>query len=70
MASVPVYAEEVKLTDHDRMEMRQRADSLHSGNMLGRDRVVMSDRMSDRHVEKTKHTKRHHTRRHARRGHN
>jgi hypothetical protein len=68
MASVTVYAEEVKLTDHDRMEMRQRADSLHSSNMLGRDRVVMSDRTSDRHMKNVRHTKKHHPRKHARRG--
>ena len=69
MASMPVYSKEINLTDQDRMDLRQRADSLRSSNMLGRDRVVMSDRVSDRHMKKTKHTKKHtkkSTRKHTR----
>ncbi len=31
-ASIGAYAEEVKLTDQDRVEMRQRADSMRDGN--------------------------------------
>lgn len=67
MASVPVYADEVKLTDHDRMALRQRADSLRSSGILGRDRMT-SDRVTDRDVNKVRQTKKHHKRKHARRG--
>lgn len=38
VAAIGVYADEVKLTDHDRMELRQRADALKSENALGRTR--------------------------------
>lgn len=62
-----VYAKEVDLTDHDRLELRKRADSLRSSDMLGRDRA-MHERMTDRHVNKMRHTKKHAKRKHARRG--
>jgi hypothetical protein len=66
LASFAVYAEEVKLTDQDRTEMRQRVDSLRSGNMLGRDDMNRTMRADDR-ATKVKHGKKH-TKRHARRG--
>jgi hypothetical protein len=68
MASMQVSAKEVDLTDHDRMELRQRADSLRSGNMLGRDHTGMSDRRSVRHVRNTHATKKH-PRKHSKRRH-
>jgi hypothetical protein len=58
MASASVYAEEVKLNDQDRMELRNRADSLSQGNMLGRDRG-MTMRSAD-------HSKMHRTKKHSR----
>ena len=63
MASASLYAKEVDLTDNDRLELRQRADSLRSGNKLGRDHMMPS---SDRHS--VKHTKKH-SKKHARRPH-
>ena len=68
MASMQVCAKEVDLTDHDRMEMRQRADSLRSGDMLGRDHRAMSERKSVRHVKNTHGTKKH-SRKHTKRRH-
>ena len=62
-ASVSAYAEEVKLNDQDRMELRQRADSLRQSDMTGRDRMMRS---AD-HPMKMK-ARKHHTKKHARRG--
>jgi hypothetical protein len=67
MASASLYAEEVKLNDHDRMELRQRADSLRSSNMLGRDHDGMSEHMM--HDRQTKmHSTKKHSRKHMRHG--
>ena len=67
-ASASLYAKEVDLTDNDRLELRQRADSLRSSDMLGRD-GVKHDRMhsADRHTTKhaKKSSKKHALRRHA-----
>src|SRR5204863_8371556 len=72
LAAVAVYAEEVKLTDHDRVELRQRADALRSENALGRtrdqgaeNRIVQS---KDLKPVRAKHAKKRHSKRaHARR---
>jgi hypothetical protein len=77
MIGIPVavaYAEDVKLTDHDRLELRQRADALKSENALGRtrdagaeNRLVNSGdvkRMNAKHTKKS-HSKRAHARRHT-----
>jgi cytochrome c-type biogenesis protein CcmH/NrfG len=69
LASISVYAEEVKLTDQDRSELRQRANSLRQDNALGRgqgDDMGRSMRAADRPV-KAKHTKKH-SRKHTKRG--
>jgi Ni/Co efflux regulator RcnB len=69
LASISLYAEEVKLTDQDRSELRQRADSLRQDNALGRgrdDNMGRSMRATDRPV-KAKHTKKH-NRKHTKRG--
>jgi len=64
MASASVFAEEVNLSEHDRMELRQRADSLRSNDMLGRDNLhetMVNDHPKMRHSGKKHHRK--HTRR-------
>jgi Ni/Co efflux regulator RcnB len=71
IAAVATYAEEVKLTDHDRVELRQRADGLRSENALGRTRDQGAEgrfeRSGDVHPTKAKHAKKRHLRRaHAR----
>src|ERR1700737_2621187 len=65
-------AEDVKLTDQDRMELRQRVDTLRSENALGRTRdegaearVVQSN---DRPMRSKHSKKRHFKRTHARPG--
>lgn len=57
-------AKEVNLTDHDRVELRQRADALRAENVLGRgresaarDNIRSSDRVQ--HVKAKKQKKRH-----------
>jgi hypothetical protein len=67
MASASLYAEEVKLTDQDRVELRQRADSLRSTDMLGRDKS-MHDRMTRASDRPMKVRAKKHTRKHVRRG--
>jgi hypothetical protein len=71
LASVTSYAEEVKLNDQDRMELRQRADALRSENALGRagndgvqGRMMHS---TDMKPVKAKHSKRH-VKKHTKRG--
>jgi Ni/Co efflux regulator RcnB len=68
LASISLYAEEVKLTDQDRSELRQRVDSLRSENALGRSRDDSMGRSmrADRPV-KAKHTKKH-VKKHSKRG--
>jgi hypothetical protein len=71
LASFAVYAEEVKLTDQDRSELRQRADSLRSSNLLGSDNMSRTMRADD-HATKMKHGKKHnksHMRRSSSKGH-
>jgi hypothetical protein len=67
LASISLYAEEVKLTDQDRSELRQRVDSLRSENALGRGRDDSMGRSTtaDRPV-KARHTKKH-VKRHTKR---
>jgi hypothetical protein len=65
------YAEDVKLTDHDRVELRQRADALKSENALGRTRDAGAENrlVNSGHVKpiNAKHTKKRHSKRaHAR----
>jgi hypothetical protein len=71
LAASAVYADEVKLTDHDRMELRQRADALKAENALGRTRDGAEGRfVNSNNVKptKAKHSKRHHSKRaHAKR---
>jgi len=75
MVGIPAavaYAEDVKLTDHDRLELRQRADALRSENALGRTRDAGAENrlVNSRDVKpiKVKHTKKRHLKRaHARR---
>ena len=65
MATASVFAEEVNLSEHDRMELRQRADSLRDSNMLGRDHAMQETRMNEH--GKMRHTsKKHHGRKHTR----
>jgi hypothetical protein len=69
LASISLYAEEVKLTDQDRSELRQRADSLRQDNALGRgrdDNMQRSTGATDRPM-KAKHTRKH-NRKHTKRG--
>jgi Ni/Co efflux regulator RcnB len=71
LTALASYAEEVKMTDQDRTELRQRVDTLRSENALGRTRdqgaegrVVQSN---DIHATRSKHSKkRHYKRTHAR----
>jgi hypothetical protein len=65
MASASLYAKEVDLTENDRLELRQRADSLRSSDMLGRDRVT-PDRMRSADHRSMKHIKKN-SKKHARR---
>jgi hypothetical protein len=75
MVAIPAavaYAEDVKLTDHDRVELRQRADALKSENALGRTRDAGAENrlVNSPEVKHTnaKHTKKRHLKRtHARR---
>jgi hypothetical protein len=72
LPAVAAYAEDVKLTDHDRMELRQRADALKSENALGRTRDAGAENRlgSSGDVKRinSKHTKKRHLKRaHARR---
>lgn len=69
LAAFATYAEEVKLTDHDRMELRQRADDLKATNRLGRSDDGMQRsivRAGDMKQTKAKHSRKH-VRKHARR---
>jgi hypothetical protein len=69
LAAVATYAEEVKLTDQDRVELRQRASDLQTGNKLGRSADGMQHRMirsGDMKRTKAKHARKH-VRKHARR---
>jgi Ni/Co efflux regulator RcnB len=69
LASISLYAEEVKLTDQDRSELRQRADSLRQDNALGHgrdDNMRRSTGATDGPV-KAKHTRKH-NRKHTKRG--
>lgn len=62
MASASLYAEEVKLTDQDRLELRQRADSLRASDMLGRDHAMHpggDHRMKHGKKHSKKHARRH-----------
>jgi hypothetical protein len=65
IASASLYAKEVDLTDNDRLELRQRADSLRAGDMLGRDRA-MPHRMRPADHRSVKHPKKQ-SKKHARR---
>lgn len=68
-AAVATYAEEVKLTDQDRVEMRQRASDLQMGNRLGRSADGMQQRIirsGDMKRTRAKHSRKH-VRKHARR---
>jgi hypothetical protein len=71
-ATLTAYAEEVKLSDHDRMELRQRADDLKSTNTLGSTRGYAGTREVNRSHDakpmKVKHGKRH-VKKHTRRAH-
>jgi uncharacterized membrane protein len=72
LPAVAAYAKDVNLTDHDRLELRQRADALKSENALGRTRDAGAENrlVSSRDVKHTnaKHTKKRHLKRtHARR---
>ena len=67
-------AEEVKLNDQDRTEMRQRVDSLKSQNALGRSRSgdMRAGTMHDAKPMKVRHGKKHkkkHSRRSASKRH-
>jgi hypothetical protein len=67
LPAAAAYAEDVKLTDHDRMELRQRADALRSENALGRTRDAgPENRLGSGDVKRinAKHTKKHHSKRH------
>jgi Ni/Co efflux regulator RcnB len=69
LASLSLHAEEVKLNDQDRSELRQRADSLRQDNALGRgrdDSMGRSTGATDRPM-KAKHTRKH-NRKHTKRG--
>jgi hypothetical protein len=68
LASAAAYAEEVKLNDSDRMELRQRADALNSGNTLGRTRDddAQGRMMRSTDMKPVKHSK-HHVKKHTRR---
>ena len=67
LSAAAAYAEEVKMTDQDRTELRQRVDTLRSENAFGRTsdqgaegRVMQSN---DVHPTKSKHTKKRHSKR-------
>jgi hypothetical protein len=71
-ASVTAYAEEVKLNDQDRMELRQRADALRSENALGHSRndgvqrrMTHSTHMKPVKAKHPKHRVKKHSKRHA-----
>ena len=66
LPAAAAYAEDVKLTDHDRMELRQRADALKAENALGRTRDAGAEnRIGSGDVKRTnaKHTKKRHSKR-------
>lgn len=68
VASASAHAEEVKLTDQDRIDLRQRADALRQRDLLGRDQS-MSDRIlrPKDHPVKTRAAKKH-SKKYKRRG--
>jgi Ni/Co efflux regulator RcnB len=63
--AVASYAEEVKMTDQDRTELRQRVDTLRSENAFGRTRDQGAEgrvmQSNDAHPTKSKHTKKQHS---------
>jgi hypothetical protein len=67
LAAFAGYAEEVKLTDQDRTELRQRADDLKTNNRLGRgdDGMRMAQSGHVKHA-KGKHAQKH-AKKHAKR---
>jgi hypothetical protein len=72
LPALAAYGKDVDLTDHDRVELRQRADALKSENALGRTRDAGADNrlISPRDVKpaNAKHTKKRHSKRaHGRR---
>ena len=70
LVSMSAFPKEVDLTDHDRMDLRQRADALRSENALGRGREegIRDFRGSNVKPAKAKHGKRH-GKRQAKRSH-
>jgi hypothetical protein len=73
-AAIGAYAEEVKLTDQDRVELRQRADSMRMGNAgrmqdssIGRSTDSAATPMKAKHSKKhvKKHSKRTASKRHT-----
>lgn len=71
LGSIAGYAEEVKLTDQDRTDLRQRVDTLRTENAFGRtrdqgaQRSVMGSHDTTRVKAKRSKT---HTKKHMRRG--
>jgi len=67
LSAAAAYAEEVKMTDQDRTELRQRVDSLRSENAFGRTRDQGAEgrvmQSNDVHPTKSKHAKKPHSRR-------
>ncbi|MDB5927778.1 MAG: hypothetical protein JWN13_6714 [Betaproteobacteria bacterium] len=65
LSAAAAYAEEVKMTDQDRTELRQRVDSLRSENAFGRTRDQGAEgrvmQSNDVHPTKSKHTKKRHS---------
>ena len=67
LSTTAAYAEQVKMTDQDRTELRQRVDSLRSENAFGRTRDQGAEgrvmQSNDVHPTKSKHAKKRHLRR-------